>query len=89
MRAPWLAHKRRKFWDRRRVMKGYAGICAGEAARLGLKPGDRVKAYGADYVFSRVAEVVDGGMPVLLGYRLKKNGGTYADATRLERWERV
>lgn len=78
--------KRRLAGQKRVESKKFAALCAAEAERCGLKCGDRLRAGGVDYVFSRVCEVVDGGKPVVLGYRLKKNGRTYADATKLERW---
>lgn len=76
----------RKAGDRRVCADKYAALCAGEAERVGLKCGDLLVAVGVRYVFSRVCEIVDGGLPVVLAYRLKKNGRTYAAATRLERW---
>lgn len=81
--------KRRKASGKRVDSRKFAALCAAEADRLGLKCGDVVVAGGVRYVFSRVCEVVEGGSPVVLAYRLKKNGKTYAEATRLERWRRV
>lgn len=81
--------KRRKAGEKRKDSRKFAALCEAEAEKHGLKCGDRLRAAGVEYVFSRVCEVVDGCQPVVLAYRLKKNGTTYADATRLERWERV
>ena len=80
--------RRGKAGAKRVDVRDFAAKCAAEADRVGLKCGDVVVAVGVRYVFSRVCEIVDGGSPVVLAYRLKKNGTTYADATRLERWEK-
>lgn len=78
---------------RRREVGGFReGLSAAKAAEIaelwGLKPGVVVTALGVRYVFSAVGGVAKVGRPWIWAYRLKKNGKTYSEATRLERWEK-
>ena len=53
----------------------------------GLGPGVLLKAYGHAYAYGRIGGMQGDGRPWVWGYRVKKNGTTYTEPTRLERWE--
>ena len=58
------------------------------AEAWGLVPGARLEAHGAVFVFSRVGGWGGDGRPWVWAYRLKKNGTTYSEPTKLDRWEK-
>lgn len=58
------------------------------AVEYGLVVGCVLRAYGGRYVFSGVGGLGDDGAPWVWAYKLKKNGKTYSEPTRLDRWEK-
>ena len=78
--------KRRRAAEKPRELS--AAIQAKLCEAWGLKPGCVLVAHGQRYVFGRVGGRLADGKPWVWAWRLKKNGKTYAEPTRLDRWEK-